>query len=70
MKGEVIKLKKILAISLFAILLLAGCSKKGQQDPGNEQKITINQQGNQQQEVVAENLEAPWSIEKSEVPSI
>ncbi|MEK5040398.1 PQQ-dependent sugar dehydrogenase [Sporosarcina sp. FSL K6-3457] len=57
-------MKKILAISLFAILLLAGCSKKGQQDPGNEQKITINQQGNQQQEVVAENLEAPWSIEK------
>ena len=59
-----IDLKKVLAISLFAILLLAGCSENGQQDPGDEQKSTLDAQENQKQEVVAENLEAPWSVEK------
>lgn len=60
-----IKLKQVLVISLLAILLLAGCSENAQPDPGDEQKITIDQQENQQQEVVAENLEAPWSIDKT-----
>ena len=59
-----IEVEKVLAISLFVILLLAGCSEKGQQNPGNAQKITIDQQESQQQEVVAENLKAPWSIDK------
>ena len=58
------ELKKALAISSLAILLLVGCSENGQQDPGDEQKSTIDKQEIQKQEVVAENLEAPWSIEK------
>jgi len=56
----VIELRKILAISLFAILLIAGCSENGQQDPRDELTTTIVEH-----EVVAENLEAPWSIEKT-----
>ena len=49
------------------ILLLVGCSSNNQQDAvhnNNEQNTTPNQQENDELEVVAENLDAPWSIEK------
>ncbi|WP_438317942.1 PQQ-dependent sugar dehydrogenase [Sporosarcina sp. FA9] len=58
-------MRKILAISLFAILLIAGCSENGQQDPRDEQTSPIIEQENQKHEVVAENLEVPWSIQKT-----
>lgn len=46
------------------MLLLVGCSSNGQQNLSDERKSTIEEQENQKQEVVAESLEAPWSIEK------
>lgn len=49
------------------ILLLVGCSSNNQQDAvhnNNEQNTSPSQQENEELEVVAENLNAPWSIEK------
>ena len=49
------------------ILLLVGCSSNNQQDAvhnNNEQNIPTSQQENNELEVVAENLDVPWSIEK------
>ncbi len=71
-----LKLKKVLAISMLVILLVAGCSANEQQKSVGEQQNTSNEQRNEEQEetsvfieeqeVIAENLKAPWSIEKLE----
>lgn len=57
-------MKKILAISLLAILLITGCAKNEQQNPVKEQKVSTDEQENQKLVVIAENLKAPWSIDK------
>lgn len=49
------------------ILLLVGCSSNKQQDAvhnNNEQNTPPSQQENDELEVIAENLDVPWSIEK------
>lgn len=69
MRRENLKLKKVLAISIIAILLIAGCSENEQQNSSNELESKQQEQLSVsvgEQEVIAENLEAPWSIEKHE----
>lgn len=57
-------MKKTLITSFTAILLLAGCSESEQQDSSNEgEEASVPVQD---LEVVAENLDVPWSIEKLE----
>lgn len=61
---------------MLAILLIAGCSANEQQNSVDGQQNTSNEQGNEEQEetsvsieeqeVIAENLKVPWSIEKLE----
>lgn len=57
-------MKKFLAIFLLAIPLIAGCSENEQQTIGNERGNSVNEPTNQRYDVLADNLEAPWSIEK------
>ncbi|WP_342507834.1 sorbosone dehydrogenase family protein [Sporosarcina sp. FSL K6-2383] len=57
-------MKKILAISLLATLLIAGCSENEQQDPLEERTSSTDEQENQKLAIIAENLVAPWSIAK------
>ncbi|MBD1380884.1 PQQ-dependent sugar dehydrogenase [Metabacillus arenae] len=59
-------MKKFLAIFLLAIPLIAGCSENEQQTTGNVRENSVDEPKNQRYEVLAENLEAPWSIEKHE----
>lgn len=52
---------------MVIILLLVGCSSNNQQDVvhnNNEQNTPLSQQENDELEVIAENLNVPWSIEK------
>lgn len=61
-------MKKTLIASFTAILFLAGCSDNEQQDPSNELE-GAKEEGTapvQDIEIVAENLDVPWSIEKLE----
>ncbi|MGP7815909.1 PQQ-dependent sugar dehydrogenase [Niallia sp. 01092] len=54
---------------MFAIFLIAGCSVNEQQNSSNEQKNEESEEAVvsiREQEVIAENLEVPWSIEKLE----
>ncbi|MEK3889835.1 PQQ-dependent sugar dehydrogenase [Bacillus sp. FSL K6-3431] len=60
-------MKKIFSVYLVLILLLVGCSSNKQQDAvhnNNEQNTPPSQQENDELEVIAENLDVPWSIEK------
>ncbi|MFX3633933.1 MAG: sorbosone dehydrogenase family protein [Candidatus Pristimantibacillus sp.] len=60
-------MKKIFSVYLVFILLLIGCSSNNQQDTvhnNNEQSTPPSQQENDELEVIAENLDVPWSIEK------
>lgn len=58
---------KFLGISLLAILIIGGCSANEQQIAQNEeQEKTLAEPKNHRYEVLAENLEAPWSIAKLE----
>lgn len=60
-------MKKISRVYLLFILLLVGCSSNNQQDAvpnNNGQNTPSNQQENEELEVIAENLDVPWSIEK------
>ncbi|MEV5027451.1 PQQ-dependent sugar dehydrogenase [Paenibacillus sp. LPE1-1-1.1] len=62
-------MKKILEISMLAMLLITGCSVNEQQNSVDEQQKEEQEQTNvsiEEQEVIAENLEVPWSIEKLE----
>lgn len=68
-------LNKVLAISLFSIFLIAGCSVKEQSSLGEQQNSVSEQQNEETEntigsmeepEAIAENLEVPWSIEKLE----
>jgi glucose/arabinose dehydrogenase len=62
-----VKLKKFLAVFLLAIPLIAGCSENEQQTTGNgERENSVDEPKNHRYEVLAENLEAPWSITKLE----
>jgi glucose/arabinose dehydrogenase len=62
-----VKLKKFLAIFLLALPLVAGCSENEQQTTGNEEREnSVDEPKNHRYEVLAENLEAPWSITKLE----
>nr|WP_156889753.1 sorbosone dehydrogenase family protein [Paenibacillus harenae] len=64
----------MLAVTLFGILLIAGCSVNEQQNSMDEQRNSTDQQQNEEREktfvsgeereVIAENLEVPWSIDK------
>ncbi|WP_368504157.1 sorbosone dehydrogenase family protein [Alkalihalophilus sp. As8PL] len=65
-------MKKALTICAFS-LLLAGCSADDQQNSAAEQAVsseqdhvTEDEENNEGVEVLAENLEIPWSIAKSE----
>ncbi|GIN23083.1 PQQ-dependent sugar dehydrogenase [Siminovitchia fordii] len=61
-------MKKIVSVYMVLILLLVGCSPNQQQDAGhnnNEQNSPPSQQENDELEVIAENLDVPWSIEKN-----
>ncbi|AZV43359.1 quinoprotein glucose dehydrogenase [Peribacillus asahii] len=58
-------MKKLLAIFLLAIPLIAGCSENEQKTTENEeQENSVAEPKNYRFEVLAENLEAPWSIVK------
>ncbi|MDV2683962.1 sorbosone dehydrogenase family protein [Alkalihalophilus lindianensis] len=64
-------MKKAFAICTF-LLLLAGCAEDDHQDSvveqpdSNEQDNVTDEENNEGIEVLAENLEIPWSIEKTE----
>jgi len=55
---------KYLAAFMLAIPFMAGCSEGEQQTTGIAQENSVDDPKNQRYEVLAENLEAPWSIEK------
>ncbi|MFJ5770321.1 PQQ-dependent sugar dehydrogenase [Psychrobacillus sp. NPDC093180] len=60
-------MKKIVSVFMVMILLV-GCSSNGQKETvfyNNEQDTTPSQQENNEIEVVAEDLDVPWSIEKN-----
>jgi glucose/arabinose dehydrogenase len=57
-------MKKILGIYMLVILLLVGCSSNEQQNTINNEQNTPNEQGNEELEVIAGDLNVPWSIEK------
>lgn len=59
-------MQKFLAVFLLAIPLMAGCSENEQQTTVNERENSVDEPKNQRYEVLAENLEAPWSIAKLE----
>jgi glucose/arabinose dehydrogenase len=59
-------LKKVLVISMFTILLIAGCSSNEQQNSTGQQQNGSNEQENKDQEAIADNLNVPWAIEKLE----
>ncbi|WP_208639655.1 PQQ-dependent sugar dehydrogenase [Halobacillus trueperi] len=58
-------MKKILALSITTVFLIAGCSENEQPDssdnPEEESSLPV-----EDVEVMAENLKVPWSIQKSE----
>ncbi|WP_406944120.1 PQQ-dependent sugar dehydrogenase [Halobacillus sp. SY10] len=58
-------MKKILALSITAVFLIAGCSENEQPDSSDhpEEESSLPVEG---VEVMAENLKVPWSIQKSE----
>ncbi|UOQ87438.1 sorbosone dehydrogenase family protein [Gracilibacillus salinarum] len=45
---------------------MTGCTDNEQQNTGEEENASSNNQENKEVEVVAENLDVPWSIEKSQ----
>ncbi|MEM1506191.1 sorbosone dehydrogenase family protein [Domibacillus sp. 8LH] len=51
---------------MIVILLLVGCSLNEQPNSTDKQQNASSEQESTEQEVLAENLEAPWSIEKLE----
>ncbi|MCL7745548.1 PQQ-dependent sugar dehydrogenase [Halalkalibacter alkaliphilus] len=53
-----------LGIYLLFVSLLVGCSSNEQQNAIDNEQTASNEQGNEELEVIAENLEIPWSIEK------
>lgn len=57
-------MKQLFLFSLLAVALLAGCSQAGEQKAVNQQNDAIQEQENEGIEVIMENLEVPWSIEK------
>ena len=63
-------MKKILVLSIFLLLMIAGCA--GNEDPGNASGEREKEKQEEQivlfenPEVIADNLEIPWSIEKLE----
>lgn len=60
-------IKKISMILIIVILFMAGCSKNNQPPPLNEPENRQQEQlpkPVEEREVIAENLDAPWSIEK------
>lgn len=59
-------MSKIFHLYTMVILLLVGCSSNEQQNSIDNEQNAPNDQGNEELEVIAENLEAPWSIEKHE----
>ena len=62
-------MKKLLALSITAVFLITGCFENEQQDSSDnseetqQEELTLPVEGF---EVIAENLDVPWSIEKSE----
>lgn len=65
-KGGNLKLKKALAFLMTAIFLIEGCSEKQQvssDNPGDIQKEELSLPV-EDLEVIADNLDVPWSIEK------
>jgi glucose/arabinose dehydrogenase len=63
-KGKVNVVKQLLTISMLAVLLLAGCTPKEQQSSVAEQQQQKTIVSIEQQEVIADNLKVPWSIDK------
>lgn len=66
-REEYLKLKKIIATSITAILLIAGCSENEQRDSSNDLEDTKQEELSlpvEDIEVIADNLDVPWSIEK------
>ncbi len=69
-------MKKIIALSIFLLLMIAGCAGNDHQNTGTEPENASGERENEEQEeqivlienpeVIAENLEIPWSIEKLE----
>ncbi|BAB05809.1 sorbosone dehydrogenase family protein [Halalkalibacterium halodurans] len=70
-------MKKYLGITMFLILLIAGCSTNEQQPPEKEEQQNVSNEQeigeqeapsvyNENLEVIAENLEIPWAIETFE----
>lgn len=57
-------MKKWIAVVLLAMPLMAGCSENEQRTAVNAREIAVDEPNHQRYEVLAENLEAPWSIEK------
>src|SRR5690625_3357903 len=57
-------MKKVLAGYMLVILLLVGCSENEQLNTSNEQKSVEKPASIAELEVIAEKLDAPWSIEK------
>ncbi|MDG5473168.1 sorbosone dehydrogenase family protein [Jeotgalibacillus sp. ET6] len=57
-------MKKVLFTSLVSMIFIAGCSENEPQDSSNGMNDSQTNEASSDLEVVAENLEAPWSIEK------
>jgi glucose/arabinose dehydrogenase len=56
--------KQFFLFILLTITLIAGCSKAKDTMTVDQQNDAVNEQGNPDLEVIMENLEVPWSIEK------
>ncbi|KGR85081.1 PQQ-dependent sugar dehydrogenase [Lysinibacillus odysseyi] len=57
-------MKQLFLFILLTVTLLAGCSKAEKTMTVDRQSDAVKEQGNQKPEVIMENLEVPWSIEK------
>lgn len=62
-------MKKLVGGPLFAVLFLFGCTANDSEEPSGQPENPPQEETSQtteEPEVIAENLEAPWSIEKIE----
>jgi glucose/arabinose dehydrogenase len=55
--------KKFIGINMIVFFLLVGCSANEQQNSIDNEQHTPNEQGNEELEVIAGDLNVPWSIE-------
>ncbi|RCW69774.1 PQQ-dependent sugar dehydrogenase [Saliterribacillus persicus] len=58
------RVKQIIILFVILLLIFTGCSTEEDQNLESEDENTIDVQPDEEVEVIAENLEVPWSIDK------